>query len=45
MSLMQETAPAKLLPLLVAQLKSGTQLGTLVSAAALANVACVRWSG
>jgi hypothetical protein len=36
-SLMQETSPAKLLPLLVAQLKSGTQLETLVSAAALAN--------
>ncbi len=36
-TLMQETPPDKLLPLLVARLKSGTQLGTLVSAAALAN--------
>ncbi len=36
-SLMQETPPDKLLPLLVAKLRSGTQLKTLVSAAALTN--------
>jgi hypothetical protein len=36
-SLMQETPPAKLLPLLVARLQSGVELKTLVSAAALAN--------
>ena len=36
-SLMQETPPDKLLPLLVTKLQSGTQLKTLVSAAALAN--------
>jgi hypothetical protein len=36
-SLMQETPPDKLLPLLVAKLQSGTQLKTLVSSAALAN--------
>jgi hypothetical protein len=36
-SLMQETPPEKLLPLLVDRLKSGTQLKTLVTAAALAN--------
>jgi hypothetical protein len=37
-SLMQETPPAKLLPQLVGKLKAGTDLKTLVSAAALANV-------
>ena len=36
-SLMQETPPEKLLPLLVAKLKSGSDLRTLVSSAALAN--------
>ena len=36
-SLLQETPPDKLLPLLVPKLKSGTSLATLVSAAALAN--------
>jgi hypothetical protein len=36
-SLMQETPPDKLLPLLVAKLKSGIELKTLVSSAALAN--------
>jgi hypothetical protein len=36
-TLMQETPPDKLLQRLVSQLKSGTQLRTLVSAAALAN--------
>ncbi len=36
-SLMQETPPEKLQPLLVAKLQSGTDLKTLVSAAALAN--------
>jgi hypothetical protein len=36
-SLMQETPPARLLPLLVNNLKSGTELKTLVTAAALAN--------
>ena len=36
-SLMQETPPEKLLPLLVEKLNSGTELKTLVSAAALAN--------
>jgi hypothetical protein len=36
-SLMQETPPNKLLPLLVSKLNSGTELKTLVSAAALAN--------
>lgn len=36
-SLMQETPPEKLMSLLVAKLQSGTQLKTLVSAAALAN--------
>src|SRR5262249_28585674 len=36
-NLLQETSPEKLLPLLVSKLKSGTLLGTLVSAAALAN--------
>ena len=35
---MQETAPDKLLPILVAKLKAGTNLKTLVTAAALANV-------
>ncbi|MCA9098951.1 MAG: hypothetical protein KDA36_11215 [Planctomycetaceae bacterium] len=35
--LMQETAPEKLLPILVEKLKSGTSLRELVSAAALAN--------
>jgi hypothetical protein len=36
-ALMQETPADKLLPLLVAKLKAGTDLGTLVTAAALAN--------
>lgn len=36
-SLMQETPADKLLPLLVARLKDGTDLGSLVAAAALAN--------
>jgi hypothetical protein len=36
-SLMQETPPYKLLPLLVKQLNSGTELKTLVASAALAN--------
>ena len=36
-SLMQETPPDRLLPLLVGRLQSGTQLRTLVTAAALAN--------
>jgi hypothetical protein len=36
-SLMQETPPDKLLPLLVEKLNSGTELKTLVSSAALAN--------
>lgn len=36
-SLMQQTPPDKLMPLLVAKLKSGTPLKSLVSAAALAN--------
>ena len=36
-ALMQETPADKLLPLLVAKLKAGTDLGTLVAAAALAN--------
>jgi hypothetical protein len=36
-SLMQETPPEKLLPLLVAKLHTGTDLKTLVTAAALAN--------
>src|SRR5437868_3710055 len=36
-SIMQETAPDKLLPLLVEQMKKGTELSQLVSAAALAN--------
>jgi hypothetical protein len=36
-SLMQETPADKLLPLLVAKLKDGADLGTLVAAAALAN--------
>ena len=36
-SLLQETPPKKLLPLLVPKLKSGMTLGALVSAAALAN--------
>jgi hypothetical protein len=35
--LMQETTPAKLLPALVAKLRDGTELKTLVAAAALAN--------
>ena len=35
--LMQETAPAKLLPLLVQRIKDGTSLQELTSAAALAN--------
>src|SRR5262249_15781761 len=35
--LMQETAPEKLLPLLVARLQKGTDLKEIVSAAALAN--------
>ncbi|MBT4864538.1 MAG: hypothetical protein HON53_05365 [Planctomycetaceae bacterium] len=37
-SLMQETEPNKLLPLLVNELKSGSDLKTLTTAAALANV-------
>lgn len=37
-SMMQETSPDKLLPLLVEQLKAGTDLKTLVTSAALANV-------
>jgi hypothetical protein len=37
-SRMQETEPDKLLPLLVEDLRKGTELKTLVSAAALANV-------
>jgi len=37
-SRMQETEPDKLLPLLVEDLRRGTELRTLVSAAALANV-------
>jgi hypothetical protein len=36
-SLMQETPPEKLLPLLDKELRSGTELKTLVAAAALAN--------
>lgn len=36
-SMMQETAPDKLLPMLVAKLGSGTELRTLVAAGALAN--------
>jgi hypothetical protein len=36
-ALMQETPADKLLPILVAKLKSGLDLGTLVAAAALAN--------
>jgi hypothetical protein len=36
-SLLQETPPDKLLPLLVGKLQSGTELKTLVTAAALAN--------
>ena len=36
-ALMQETPPDKLLPALVAKLNAGTDLGTLVAAAALAN--------
>src|SRR5688572_20606604 len=36
-SLMQETPPDKLLPLLVKQLNSGTELKTVVACAALAN--------
>ncbi|HEV3259167.1 MAG TPA: hypothetical protein VG013_20005 [Gemmataceae bacterium] len=36
-ALMQETPAAKLLPILVAKLKEGTDLGALVAAAALAN--------
>jgi len=36
-SLMQETPPAKLLPLLVKRLNAGTDLKTLVTSAALAN--------
>ncbi len=36
-ALMQETAPAKLLPALIARLSKGTELGQLVAAAALAN--------
>jgi len=36
-SLMQESAPDKLLPVLVAKLKAGTELKTLVTSAALAN--------
>ena len=35
--LMQETGPSKLLPILVEKLRGGTELGQLVSAAALAN--------
>ncbi|MBI1916016.1 MAG: hypothetical protein HYS12_14960 [Planctomycetes bacterium] len=35
--LMQETAPDKLLPILVKRLRGGTDLGQLVAAAALAN--------
>jgi hypothetical protein len=37
-SLMQETSPEKLLPLLVGELQAGRDLKTLTSAAALANV-------
>jgi hypothetical protein len=37
-SLMQETSPQKLLPLLVKSLEAGSDLKTLISAAALANV-------
>lgn len=36
-SLMQETAPDKLLPILVEKLSAGTDLQTLISSAALAN--------
>src|SRR5262245_58366200 len=36
-ALMQETPADKLLPILVEKLRSGTDLGTLVAAAALAN--------
>jgi len=36
-ALMQETAPAKLIPLLVAKLQDGTDLRTLVAAGAFAN--------
>jgi hypothetical protein len=36
-SLLQETAPDKLLPILVTKLKAGSDLKTLVTAAALAN--------
>jgi hypothetical protein len=36
-SLMQDTAPEKLLPILVEKVKSGTDLRTLVTAGALAN--------
>src|SRR4051794_10965416 len=36
-SLMQETAPAKLQPMLIEKLRAGMQLSELVSAAALAN--------
>src|SRR5438046_5631853 len=36
-ALMQETPPDKLLPVLVQKLQAGTDLGTLVAAAALAN--------
>src|SRR5262249_43109787 len=36
-SLMQDTSAEKLLPILVDKLKAGTDLGTLVAAAALAN--------
>jgi hypothetical protein len=37
-SLMQETSPDQLLPLLVDKMRAGTQLKTLVTSAALANV-------
>jgi hypothetical protein len=39
-SLMEDTPADKLLPLLVAKLKEGTDLGTLVAAGALANARC-----
>jgi hypothetical protein len=39
-SLMQDTPAEKLLPLLIAKMKDGTDLRTLVSAGALANARC-----
>ena len=42
--LMQETAPGKLMPTLVEKLRDGTDLQTLVSAAALARVSASRRS-